>query len=73
MQALVKPILQYLIYPLAIKLADFIYRKYIIGSIDHKYELSEQKRDALVKAIKEAKTNEDRRALSILLSDLNKL
>lgn len=71
MQALVKPILQYLIYPLTIKLADFIYRKYIIGSINHSYELNEQKRVALLNSIKNAKTNEDRKALSILLSDLN--
>ena len=73
MQSLIKPILKYIAYPLIIKLGDFIYTKYIIGSIDHKYEIIQQKRDALSNAITNAKTNEDRKALSIILSDINKL
>lgn len=68
-----KQILQYIVYPLIIKLGDFIYTKYIIGSIEHKYELDQQKRDALAKAISNAKTNEDRKVLSVILSDLSKL
>lgn len=61
---------QYLVYPLVIRIGEWIYEKYIQKTIDDKYKLRQKKREAIVKAIKNANTNEERQALSIVLSDL---
>lgn len=61
-----------LAYKLAIGLAGYIVKAYYESkSSDQRHEVDKQK-DALIKAIKEAKTDEDYINLSIVLDKLNR-
>lgn len=69
----IKPLIQYLVYPLVTKLGEFIYKKYIMNEITKDKEKLQKEKDAIYKAIKKAETNEDRKMLSITLARLNRL
>ena len=52
------------------KLVD-MYQQWQIDQIESKYDNKNTKRKALLNAIKEAKTDDERKALSIILHDIN--
>ena len=52
------------------KLVD-MYQQWKIDQIESKYDDKNTKRKALLNAIKEAKTDDERKALSIILHDIN--
>ena len=68
-----KPILQYIVYPLAIKLAGWIYNTYLINQAEEKQKEIEKQRDALNRAIENAKNDEDIINLSVVLAKLNSM
>lgn len=73
MQALIKPLLTYLVYPLAKNLGEWIYQKYIENKADSKREQYRKERTALKRALKNAKTDEDIKHLSTVLHKLSSL
>lgn len=68
-----KQIIQYLIYPLVIKLGEFIYSKYLESSVKNDVSEINKEKAALYLAITQAKNDEHRKLLSVTLSRLNKL
>ena len=68
-----KQIIQYLIYPLVIKLGEFIYSKYLESSVSNDVSEVNKEKAAIYLAITQAKNDEHRKLLSITLSRLNKL
>ena len=60
-----------LAYKLAISLAGFIYKKFIENKADDQRHEQDKQKDALIKAIKKADTDEEYANLSVLLSKLN--
>lgn len=69
MQAAIRPLIQYLVYPLVLKLSGWLYNKFVISQVNDEYEKREEKRQALMEAIKNAKDNEQRRKLSMVIVD----
>lgn len=72
MQALIKPLLTYLIYPLARDVGQWIYNKYIKNKSDNERRKLVKQKQALKRAIRDAKTDDDIRALSELQHNLNR-
>lgn len=70
---MIDALVKYLLYPLALKAVGYLYEKYIEKSVEDNYNEREKSRDSIIKAISGAKTNEERRNLSIALADLSKL
>ena len=68
-----KQTIQYLIYPLVIKLGEFIYSKYLESSVSNDVSEVNKEKAAIYLAITQAKNDEHRKLLSITLSRLNKL
>jgi len=68
-----KQIIQYLIYPLVVKLGEFIYSKYLESSVSNHVSEVNKEKAAIYLAITQAKNDEHRKLLSITLSRLNKL
>ena len=68
-----KQIIQYLIYPLVVKLGEFIYSKYLESSVSNDVSEVNKEKAAIYLAITQAKNDEHRKLLSITLSRLNKL
>jgi len=72
MQALLKPVMQYLVYPLALKLAGWVYQKYMQNQIeDNEAELAKQ-RKVLFASIARAENDEERINLSRVLAKLSR-
>jgi hypothetical protein len=60
------------VYPLAQRLVGYIIDKYILEKSKKAIEKKQQKRKEIIKELKNASSNEERRALSIRLASLNK-
>ena len=73
MSAIVKPLIQYLLYPLAIKFASWAYSSYIIKNTEDDLNLTREERKALMEAVSNAKTNEERKQLSSAISKFNRM
>lgn len=73
MQALIKPLLTYLVYPLLKEGAEWAYQKILKWRSDKSENEYKSKRQALKKAIKNAESDDEIKHLSIVLHDLNKL
>ena len=72
MQALLKPVMQYLVYPLAAKLAGWVYQKYMQNQIeDNEAEIAKQ-RKVLLASIAKAENDEERINLSRVLAKLSR-
>ena len=61
------------IIPLAVMLAEFIYRKWNVRANNRLKENLDKKKEALRKSIDEAQDDEQLQALSMLLRDLDEL
>lgn len=72
-QWLSKQVIQYLVFPLVLKLADYIRDKFIMSQINRDQEQLKKERAALYVAISKAQTDEQRKALSVTLARLNDL
>jgi len=72
MQALLKPVMQYLVYPLALKLSGWVYQKYMQNQIeDNEAEIAKQ-RKVLLASIAKAENDEERINLSRVLAKLSR-
>lgn len=71
MQSLIKPLMQYLVYPLTLKFVQWVYKKFIKSLDEEKNKEIEKQRTALMKSIENANDDETITALSSVLHKLD--
>lgn len=71
MQNLIKPLIQYFVYPLTLKFAGWVYQKYIKSLNEEQNKEIEKQRNALMKSIENANDDETITALSSVLHKLD--
>jgi len=65
--------MQYVVYPAAISLAGWVYKKYLMSQTDNEKKEIDKQRESLNKAINNATSDEDIINLSVVLRKLDQL
>lgn len=73
MQFLIKPFMQYVVYPAASALAAWALKKFMVYQTESEKKENDKQKASLNKAIKNAENDEDILNLSIVLRKLDKL